>query len=164
MHKNFKNIHMGRLIGRYMQECGIDVQRAASFLKVDEEELEQMYTRKSLDCETLLRWSKLLKYDFFRIYSQHLILYSPQDANITRRKKEVKSGLPDFKKNIYTEEVILYLVELVTNGKMTYKQIQTEYNIPSSTVLRWKHKYGKPEDEKIDDTPPNENIVKHNIS
>lgn len=164
MHENFKNIHVGKLIHRYMKECGIDVERAAAFLKVDEEELEQMYTRKSLDCDTLLRWSKLLKYDFFRIYSQHLILYSPQDTNITKRKKKVKSGLPDFKKNIYTEEVIYYLVELVANGKKTYKQIQTEYNIPSTTVLRWKHKYGKPEDEKMDDTPPNENTDKNKIS
>lgn len=145
MHDNFKNIHIGKLIGRYMQERGIAIERASAFLKVSEEEVEQMYTLKSLDCDVLLRWSKLLKYDLFRIYSQHLILYSPQDANKSEYRKKINTELPIFKKNIYTQEVIDYLVELVESGRKTYKQIQNEYNIPSTTILRWRDKYRKQE-------------------
>lgn len=143
MHENFKHIHMGKLINQYMQKCGVEIERAAAFLKVEEEEVEHMYTQKSLDCEVLLRWSKLLKYDFFRIYSQHLILYSPQDTNKSNRKKKINTGLPLFKKNIYTQEVIFYLVDLVESGKKIYKQIQDEYNIPSTTIFRWRDKYAK---------------------
>lgn len=143
MHGNFKHIHMGKLINQYMQKCGVEIERAVAFLKVEEEEVEYMYTQKSLDCEVLLRWSKLLKYDFFRIYSQHLILYSPQDTNKSNRKKKINTGLPLFKKNIYTQEVIFYLVDLVESGKKTYKQIQDEYNIPSTTIFRWRDKYAK---------------------
>ncbi len=143
MTRNFKNIHIGKLIALRMQECGIDIVRAAVFLKVSEEEVEAMYGCKSLDSLMLLRWSKLLEYDFFRIYTQHLILYSPQDANKRKRRKQTDSRMPVFKKNIYTNEVILYLVELVESGKKTCRQIQSQYNIPSTTILRWRNKYGK---------------------
>lgn len=144
MHGNFKNIHIGKLIELRMRECDIGINRAAAFLKVSEGDIEQMYTQKYLNCEVLLRWSKLLKYDFFRLYSQHLILYSPQDSNKEKRKlKSNQSQLPAFKKNIYTKEVIIYLVELVDSGKKTYQQIQDKYNIPKTTVLRWRDKYGK---------------------
>lgn len=150
MHANFKHIHIGKLIAIRMQECGIEVSRAAAFLKVDDEDIEQMYSQKSLDCDVLLRWSKLLKYDFFRLYSQHLILYSPQDVENAKQKskgqsQERKTNLPVFKKNVYTQEVIFYLLGLVENGKKTYQQIQDEYNIPSTTVSRWRDKYGKKE-------------------
>ncbi len=137
---NFKNIHIGKLIAQRMKECEIEVERAANFLDVLEEEIEQMYLQKSIDSYTLLRWSKLLKYDFFRIYSQHLILYAPQ---YTSKKDKPKSVLPVLKKNVYTQEVILYLVELVESGKKTGRQIQKEYNIPATTILRWINKYKK---------------------
>lgn len=144
MATNFKNIHIGALIKQRMKECGIAIERAAAFLKTSEEDVEHMYTKKSLECHILLRWSKLLKYDFFRIYSQHLILYAPQDkGKAMRERMKTDSLLPVFKKNIYTQEVISYLVGLVESGRKTYKQIQDEYNIPSTTILRWYDKYGK---------------------
>ena len=102
-----------------------------------------MYTSKSVDSEALLRWSKLLEYDFFRIYTQHLILYSPQDPEKAKRKKADTTALPVFKKNIYTQEVILYLVGLVADGHKTCREIQAEYNIPSTTIMRWYDKYKK---------------------
>lgn len=142
MHNNFRNIHIGKLIYNRLKECEVSFERAAVFLKVSEEDLERIFTQKSLNSEMLLRCSKLLKYDFFRIYSQHLILYSPQNSN-TDKKEERKTTLPIFKKNIYTKEVINYLVELVDNGNKTCKEIQHEYNIPATTVLRWQNKYSK---------------------
>lgn len=140
---NFKNIHIGKLIERRMQECEVARERAAAFLNVSEEEIEEMYTQKTVDSYILLRWSKLLQYDFFRIYSQHLILYAPQDINSVTRKKNIDSKLPVFKKNVYTQEVILYLVSLVEKGAKTFKELQNEYNIPSTTIFRWYDKYAK---------------------
>jgi hypothetical protein len=148
MHGNFKNIHIGKLIGCCMQESGTDIERAAAFLKVSPEEVEAMYTCKSLDCDVLLRWSKLLEYDFFRVYSQHLILYSPQHISQGKQKKDAGSTLPVFKKNIYTEEVILYLIGLVKSGAMTHRQIKERYNIPVTTILRWINKYGNSSQEE----------------
>lgn len=143
MHQNFKHIHIGKLIEQRMQECDVSIERAAAFLKMPEEKIEKMYTQKALDCEVLLRWSKLLKYDFFRLYSQHLILYAPQDSKQNKPKKQIESKLPVFKKNIYTQEVINYLIDLVESGKKSCKQIQEEYNIPSTTIFRWRDKYGQ---------------------
>lgn len=147
---NFKKIHIGQLIAKRMEECAISLERAARFINVSEEEIEKMYTLSSLDSYILLRWSKLLKYDFFRVYTQHLILYAPQyplrkkDKNV----QEAKSELPILKKNIYTYEIISYLVELVESGKKTTKQLQEEYNIPSTTVFRWVNKARKKKNEQ----------------
>lgn len=141
---SFKNIHIGHLIRIRMAECSIGVERASRFLKVSENDIEQMLMCKSLDSKLLLGWSKLLEYDFFRIYTQHLILYSPQVIKKDIAKKVKKdTQLPIFKKNIYTQEIIDYLIELVDSGRKTLKQIQDEYNIPSTTVMRWAEKYGK---------------------
>jgi hypothetical protein len=74
------------MIQQRMKECNVSVERAAKFLKVTEEEVEKVYDKKSVNSSQLLSWSKLLKYDFFRIYSQHLILYAPQDKNKSERK------------------------------------------------------------------------------
>lgn len=144
MDTNFKHIHIGSLLRQRMEECAVDLGRAATFLKVTENEIEKMCKQVSIDSVLLLQWSKLLEYDFFRIYTQHLILYAPQDPNKAKRKiNNQKTDLPIFKKNIYTEEVISYLIEMVENGRKTGKQIQDEYNIPSTTILRWINKYGK---------------------
>ncbi|MFT4224745.1 hypothetical protein [Dysgonomonas sp.] len=77
MSANFNCIHIGKMIQQRMKECGVSVGRAAKFLKVKEEEMEKVYDRKPVDSSQLLSWGKLLEYDFFRIYSQHLILYAP---------------------------------------------------------------------------------------
>lgn len=139
---SFKYIHIGSLIRERMQECTLDTARAAAFLKVSEQEVEVLYEKESIDSSLLLAWSKLLEYDFFRIYSQHLILYAPQDPNKPKRERSSRtSRLPVFKKNIYTPEVIAYLIELVQSGTKSSKQIQNEYNIPQTTITRWLNKY-----------------------
>ena len=140
----FKDIHIGTLIKIRMQECNVSIERAALFLKMDEDDIELFFEQQSINTELLLRWSKLLEYDFFRIYTQHLILFSPQDPNKKKRKENLEeTKLPIFKKNIYTQEVIEYLVDLVESGKKTFRDIQDEYNVPSTTVFRWSNKYGK---------------------
>lgn len=69
-----------------------------------------MYQLKSLDTEKLLRGSKLREYDFFRSYSQHLILYTPQIA-IDDKTNSKGSSLPEFRKNIYTKQIKDFLME-----------------------------------------------------
>ena len=98
-----------------------------------------MYQSKSLDAELLLRWSKLLEYDFFRIYTQHLIFYSPP-ASI-KKDKISNSALPKFRKNIYTKEVIDFILEQLKNNEKTKLQIIEEYRIPKTTLHKWIEKY-----------------------
>ena len=105
-----------------------------------EKEIQQMYQSKSLNAELLLKWSKLLGYDFFRIYTQHLILYAPQSAT-EEKAKSLKSSLPRFRKNIYTKEVIDFILEQITSNEMTIMQIVERYRIPKTTLYKWISKY-----------------------
>ena len=66
-----------------MSECNVDIDRACNFLKVSEEDIKDMFDRKSLESELLLHWSKLLEYDFFRIYS--CLLYTSASKVSARR-------------------------------------------------------------------------------
>ena len=138
MIQNFKEIKIGALLKQKVSEEKIEMARICNFLDVPEEKILQMYEADSLDCDLLLRWSKLLEYDFFRIYSHHLILYSPPGSV----GKPKGTSLPQFRKNVYTVEIIDFMMELLETGKKTKLEIQNEYNIPKTTLYKWiaKHK------------------------
>lgn len=138
---NFKNIHIGNLINQRVTECGIEITRICNFMKCTEGEIQKMYDVKSIDTEILLKWSKLLEYDFFRIYSQHLILFAPPSAKEENPKK--KSSLPQFRKNIYTKEVIDFILEQIETGKMSKNIVMDRYRIPKTTLYKWISKYRK---------------------
>ena len=138
---NFKEIHIGQMIEKRVAESGMETSRICNFLKCSEDEILQMYKSEGLNTEILLKWSKLLGYDFFRIYSQHLILYAPQSAT-KQTSENKKSTLPQFRKNIYTKEVIDFILEQIFTGKMTKNQVIERYNIPKTTLYKWISKYG----------------------
>ena len=138
---NFKNIHIGELIEKRVFETQTGILRITNFLNCTEEEIKIMYKEKDQKTETLLRWSKLLDYDFFRIYTQHLILYAPQGDNNFKTNLTAESKLPVFRKNIYTKEVIEFILKLITTGEKTKSQILTEYQIPKTTLYKWIKKY-----------------------
>jgi len=141
---NFKNILIGQMVRKKVVENGIELSRICNFLKCPEEEVEIMYKAKSIDTEILLKWSKLLEYDFFRVYSQHLILYAPQGSvNYNAIPEKRKSSLPQFRKNIYTREMIDFILELVYKGEKTKFQVIEEYKIPKTTLYKWISKYQK---------------------
>ena len=139
---NFKEIHIGSLLNQLVTESGIEVSRICNFLKCTKKEISKMYESKSLDTELLLRWSKLLEYDFFRIYSQHLILYAPISADEKANQQNVNTSLPQFRKNIYTKEIIDFILEQIEKKEMTKNQIIKRYRIPKTTLYKWisKHK------------------------
>ncbi|WP_284462446.1 transposase [Chryseobacterium sp.] len=134
MDSNFRNIHIGKFIQLRVKENNIDLPRICNFMKCTEMEITEMYLQESLPTNTLLRWSKLLEYDFFRLYSQHLILYAPPSASL---KEQVPSKLPHFRKNIYTREMIDFILELIETEEKTKRQITNEYGIPYSTLCKW---------------------------
>ncbi|WP_295221209.1 transposase [uncultured Chryseobacterium sp.] len=138
---NLKEISIGELIKLKVEESGITMQRICKFMKCSEDEIWTMYNKKSIDCELLMRWSKLLKYDFFRLYSQHLILFSPAQKNSGNKDKASESRLPNFRKNIYTKEIIDFILDLILSGEKTNLEINRKYEIPTTTLYKWLSKY-----------------------
>ncbi|SMO72785.1 hypothetical protein SAMN06265171_105281 [Chryseobacterium rhizoplanae] len=144
----FKNIHIGTLLKKRVLELNINESRICSFLSLSPVEVLDMYKKESIDSNYLLMWSKLLEYDFFRIYSQHLILYAPAASTITRNTSTSdQSSMPKFRKNIYTKEVIDFMTELITTQQKTVNEITLEYGIPKSTLNKWIAKYTKSKTE-----------------
>lgn len=137
---NFKEIHIGKMLKMSVTEGGIEMSRICNFMKCEEEEVKQIYLQENLSTDILLKWSKLLEYDFFRIYSQHLILYAPVSADNENTKTQ-KTNLPQFRKNIYTKEIIDFILEQVSSGEMTKTQVMEKYKIPKTTLYKWISKY-----------------------
>lgn len=142
---NFKHIHIGTLINKAVTESGIEISRICNFFKCTEKEIEEMYQQNSMDTELLLKWSKLLEYDFFRLFCQHLILYAPPSAiqNTEHSLTSKKLILPQFRKNIYTKELIDFILELINTGAKTKLQVMEDYRIPKTTLYKWINKYKK---------------------
>ncbi|GAA4161089.1 hypothetical protein GCM10022217_26190 [Chryseobacterium ginsenosidimutans] len=136
-----KNIHIGKLIETRWLELNISIQRTVNFFKCTEEEIFAMFQEKELKTETLLNWSKLLQYDFFRMYSQYLILYSPSTSTDYRKRESKTSSLPSFRKNLYTKDIIDFLMEQLASGEKTKLQIINDYKIPKTTLYKWIKKY-----------------------
>ncbi|AZA78873.1 transposase [Chryseobacterium sp. G0186] len=132
---NMKNIHIGSLIRSKVEEYQIPIERIAKFLDNEEEDVEKMYHEKSIDTEILLKWCKLLKFDFFRFYTGHLILYAPQTRgnNIISKKGQMMV----FRKSIYTQEVKDFILRKIEIGAMTAHEIVLRYNIPKTTLYKW---------------------------
>jgi hypothetical protein len=138
---DLKNIHIGNLISQRVAEKGFDSFRICKFLRCTDVEWKSMQSQKSLDTDTLLKLSTLLEYDFFRVYSQYLILYAPQ-ANVHYNSVANKQSLlPYYRKNIYTKEVVDFILEQIENGIKTKAQIIEEYKIPKTTLYKWISKY-----------------------
>lgn len=135
----YKDIHIGKLIKERVEEMEIGMERISNFLGKDEEFIQNIYENKSIDTDLLLRWSKLLEYDFFRIYSSHLILYSPPSA-VNKSNNQKSEKIPYFRKNIYTQEIKQFIIKRILSGEMTQSEVIKEYSIPKSTLHRWLQK------------------------
>lgn len=139
---DFKNINIGDLILLRVRECGLINSEVSRYLNIPESEVEQIYVSEKLNVELLLKLCYLLEYDFFRIYTQHMILYSPpSSANLVIRKKTLASL--NYRKNIYTRQIIDFILEMMDKGIKTEYQIIEDYGIPKSTLYKWIAKYKK---------------------
>jgi len=136
--KYLKVIHIGDFIKKRYQELGSPVDRICTFFNCPKEEIEQTYLKEMIDTDKLLKWSKLLEYDFFRLYSHHLLLYAPVASNNVN--KQHQTSLPEFRKNIYTKEIIDYVLMLIKSQEKTPEEIIKDYRIPKTTLYRWINK------------------------
>jgi len=122
------------------KELGISLERTCNFFDYSVDEVEQTFNKTQIETDLLLKWCKLLEYDFFRLYSHHLILYAPSAPSKYNKNKGTTS-LPEFRKSVYTKEVIDYIMNQITNNEKTPGQVIDEYRIPKTTLYRWMHKY-----------------------
>ncbi|WP_347218900.1 transposase [Chryseobacterium sp.] len=141
---NLKEIHIGQLIQIRVDEKEMEAARLCNYFKCTENELKKVYESEDISAALLLKWSKLLEYDFFRLYSQHLIFYSPPAIKNFQKSSDLKTSLPQFRKNIYTSEMIGFILEMINSGTKTKQQIITEYRIPKTTLYKWIEKYSSP--------------------
>ncbi|WP_312300452.1 transposase [Chryseobacterium sp.] len=132
---NIKNIHIGSLIQSKVEEQQMPMERIAKFLDKAEWEAESMFQKKSIDTDILLKWCKLLKFDFFRFYTGHLILYAP-NSRVDNTLKQ-KKGTMVFRKNIYTQEVKNFILDKIKTGAMSSNEVITRYKIPKTTLYKW---------------------------
>ncbi len=135
MNMLYKEIHIGEMIRNKVNEMEVTVQHIAEVFRVPAEAVLETFDKPEISTGELLRWSKLLRYDFFRVYSQHLILYTPQYPTPVKRKTPSKSM--QFRKNIYSDELIEFVLELIKTGKKTRQQIVDDYRIPKTTLYKW---------------------------
>ena len=145
MEFKFKDIFIGELIQKRVKEVNMPLERICKFLKITDQDLFTVYSKKEINTELLLKFSKLLEYDFFRIYSQHIVLYAPP-ANVRYKSKadnKKLTGLPSFNKNLYTVELIEFIVELVETGEKKPGEIIADYRIPKTTLYKWLKKHQK---------------------
>jgi hypothetical protein len=138
---DLKKINIGSMIKARVANNELGINRICKFLNCTEEEVFKMYHSATLDTDILLRWCKLLEYDFFRLYSQHLILYSPQSSINYIQKTKDPDSLPAFRKNLYNKEIIEFILNKIQKGEMTKSKVISEYKIPKSTLYKWLHKY-----------------------
>ena len=104
--------------------------------------------------EVNIESSRLL--NFFRLYSQHLILYAPTGKSSEDKKQDKKtSTLPQFRKNLYNKEIIDYILNKINTNSMTITQVIDRYKIPKTTLYKWLKKYNK---NKYDQ-PTNFNLI-----
>jgi hypothetical protein len=130
-----REIHIGQLIKQKVAEQEIKMDRICNFLNCTEENVRKMFEQENCDTFILLRWSKLLEYDFFRIYTNHLILFAPCKTSHSQKKQS--NALPIFRKNIYTQEIKDFILEKIDQKIMTTNEVIKKYNIPRTTLFTW---------------------------
>jgi DNA invertase Pin-like site-specific DNA recombinase len=71
-----------------------------------------------------------------------LTFYAPQKSSgYINNDKGRSTVLPQFKKNIYTREMIDFIIELVETKRKAKNEIIKEYRIPKTTLYQWLAKY-----------------------
>jgi len=65
-----KEIHIGRLIQGKLKEDGRTVSWFARSINCERSNAYKIFKKPNIDTELLIRISKILKYDFFKLFSE----------------------------------------------------------------------------------------------
>ena len=135
-------IHIGELIKKKLEESGMDKTVFAHRIKKSYPTTLNIFKKRSIKTDDLLKISKVLKYDFFRVYSAEIQLTCPKATNNVRQSAMSKgeatdTTLPRFKKNLYSNEFIDNLVKEINEGKLSRYEAMKKYELPKTTLYRW---------------------------
>lgn len=72
MEQPTEELHIGKEIKRIVKEQGRQTQWLADKLNYDRNNIYDIYKRRYIDTDVLLRISNVLEYDFFALYSQQI--------------------------------------------------------------------------------------------
>lgn len=140
-------IHIGKLILEACLALQITDERMENFFSMPYAEVENMFAQEHLSTDLLLKWSKLLKFDFFRIYSEHLMMFHGISAKLFKDHSHIATGL-DVRKNLYTPEIKQFIVNKVQTNQMTIPEAIERYGVGRTTLFRWIAKFKKQEETK----------------
>lgn len=143
---DYKNIHIGNYIKQISEIKSLDMSKAILYFKCTHQEVVNMYNQKTLDSGILLKWCKLLNYNFFMYYHTHLQIYKPL-ASSAKIPEDLMEGQDksfkeySFKKNLYSPYIIDWILDKIKKKELTPKDVMDKYRIPKTTVYRWMKRY-----------------------
>jgi hypothetical protein len=136
-----RNIHIGEIISKIIIEKKINMNELKARMGMSTSTINKMLISKSLDASVMLKWSKVLRYDFFRLYSSHLMLHHGISNALTKKTKDANIQGIHIRKNVYTKDIINFLVHKVGSNEMTPMEVINQYAIPKTTFYKWLQKY-----------------------
>lgn len=136
-----RDIHIGNIISQIIIEKKIDINELKARLGMSTRTFNKTLSSRSLDASVMLKWSKVLRYDFFRLYSSHLMLHHGISNTLSKKTDDVNIQGIHIRKNVYTKEMIQFLINKVRNQEMTAMEIISQYAIPKTTFYKWLQKY-----------------------
>lgn len=138
-----RDIHIGSIISIVITEKNLTLNEVRIKMGSSTRAINNMLNASAIDTIALLKWSKVLKYDFFRLYSSHLMLHHGISNTISKKTDNVEIEGIHIRKNVYTKELIQFVVNKVRNKKMSTRQVINEYGIPKTTFYKWLQKFPK---------------------
>jgi predicted transcriptional regulator len=138
-----RDIHIGDIISKILEIKRINKKDFGQSIDASIFEIKNILKGKSMDTNLLLKCSKVLRYDFFRLYSSHLMLHHGISNSMSNKKEQNNIDGINIRKNVYTKELILYLISKVRNKEMTTKEVINKFGIPRTTFYKWLQKYPK---------------------
>jgi predicted transcriptional regulator len=132
---NFKKIHIGYVLKSLVHERNIEEDEILKYFKITKESLDEIYNTKNVKLYELLEWSKFLRFDLFRLFSMHLMLH--HGISITKSMKADGNAGISIRKNVYTQEIKVYVVNQIRNEELSVPDAIRKYSIPKSTLYKW---------------------------
>jgi hypothetical protein len=131
---DFKKIHLGKVIKDLVQELDISEEFIMQRIKCDKNMLQSYYKSENIDVKSMLKWSKILRFDLFRLYSMHLMLH--HGISMKPKNKQIKKEL-GLRKNVYTHEMKIFIINQIRNNAITISGAIEKYSIPKTTIYKW---------------------------
>lgn len=132
---NFKKIHIGYVLKSIVYERNLEEEYVLKYFKITKETLDEIYNTKNVKLDELLKWSKFLRFDLFRLFSMHLMLH--HGISITKSMKADGNAGISIRKNVYTQEIKVFVVNQIRNEEISVTDAIKKYSIPKTTLYKW---------------------------